>query len=138
MTKISNGQQMLLNEALRLQDPEGKDIKWEKNEEGTVYTAPAYEEKPTEDKSGKKLAGTRQIYRLDVMPQIATVSVVQQVIDPEGTKKKTGEDARPKTVEEANASLAQGTGTAVGKTTTAEALKEADEENNKKHYKTNK
>jgi hypothetical protein len=135
MTKIANGQQMLLPEALRLQDANGEDIKWEKSEDGNSYTS-TYEEKPTADASGKKLAGTKYTYRLDVQPQIATVSVVQQVIDPEGTKKKTGEDARPKTIEEANASLAQGTGTAVGKTTTTEALKAADEEeNNKKYHK---
>jgi len=123
---------MLLPEALRLQDPSGKDIKWEKNEDGTIYTAPVYEEKPTEDSSGKKLPGQRQIYRIDVLPQIANVSVVQQTIEPEGTKKKTGEDARPKTVEEATASLATGEGSKadVGKTVAAD-----EDKNNKSYHK---
>jgi hypothetical protein len=110
MARIENGRQMLLPEALLLSDPSGEVIKWEKSEDGLSYTS-TYEQKPTADASGKKLAGSKFTYRLDVLPQIANVTVFEQVIEPEGTKKKTGEDARPKTVEEATASLATGTTT---------------------------
>jgi hypothetical protein len=118
MARIENGRQMLLPEALLLSDPSGEVIKWEKSEDGLSYTA-TYEQKPTADASGKKLAGAKSTYRLDVLPQIANVTVFEQVIEPEGTKKKTGEDARPKTVEEATASLAQGGKAETGKTAAA-------------------
>jgi hypothetical protein len=121
MARIENGRQMLLPEALLLQNPDNEDIKWEKSEDGTSYTS-SFEVKPTTDASGKKLDGYKYTYRIDVLPQIANVTVSEVVIDAEPKKKGGEEDERPKTVEEATASLAQGTGIAeTAKTTTAES-----------------
>jgi hypothetical protein len=85
MARIENGRQMLLPEALLLQNPDGEDIKWEKNEDGTSYTS-SFEVKPTTDASGKKLAGYKYAYRIDILPQIANVSVTETIVDPEAKK----------------------------------------------------
>jgi hypothetical protein len=82
MARIENGRQMLLPEALLLQNPDGEDIKWEKSEDGNSYTS-SFEVKPTTDASGKKLDGYKYAYRIDVLPQIANVTVTEEIIDPE-------------------------------------------------------
>jgi hypothetical protein len=79
MSKASNGQQMLLSEALLLLDKNGEPIKFDKNDDGT-YTG-TLEEKGTTDQNGKKLPGNKYTYRIDVQPQIANVSVVEEVVE---------------------------------------------------------
>lgn len=78
MSKASNGSQMLKDEALLLLDKNGEPIKWEENKDDGSYSA-KLEEKGTTDVNGKKLPGHTYIYRIDPIPQLVNVSVVEEV-----------------------------------------------------------
>ena len=81
MSKASNGQQMLLDEALKLLDVDGEPIKWEKQEDGN-YTSKV-EKKGTKVKDAegkdKELPGNTYIYSITLTPQIVNVGVIEQV-----------------------------------------------------------
>jgi hypothetical protein len=80
MSKAAQGQQMQLQEALKLLDKNGEPIKWDKQEDGS-YTA-KLEEKGTKDVNGKELPGATYIYSITPQTTIVDVGVVEVV---EGT-----------------------------------------------------
>ena len=81
MSKATNGQQMQLEQALRLLDVDGEPIKWEKAEDGS-YSAKV-EKKGTKVKDAegkdKELPGNTYIYSITLTPQIVNVGVIEHV-----------------------------------------------------------
>jgi len=88
--KASDGQVMTLKEALTLEDKDGEQIKWKKQDDGT-YT---YEKEVKPSKLGdKEIPGHLYIYSVQPATQMATVSVHQRVVTKEDLKEqKKAED----------------------------------------------
>jgi len=89
--KASDGQVMTLKEALTLEDKNGEQIKWKKNEDDGTYS---YEQEEKPSKVGdKELPGHTYIYTVQPAPQMATVSVVKRIVTKDDLKEqKKAED----------------------------------------------
>ena len=89
--KASDGQVMTLKEALTLEDKNGEQIKWKKDEDDGSYSF-QLEEKPSK-LGDKELPGHIYIYTVQPAPQMATVSVIERVVTKDDLKEqKKAED----------------------------------------------
>jgi len=89
--KASDGQVMTLKEALTLEDKNGEQIKWKKDEDDGTYSF-ELEEKPSK-LGDKELPGHLYIYTVQPAPQMATVSVIERVVTKDDLKEqKKAED----------------------------------------------
>ena len=89
--KASDGQVMTLKEALTLEDKDGEQIKWKKNEDDGTYSF-EQEEKPSKV-GDKEVPGHTYIYTVQPAPQMATVSVVKRIVTKDDLKEqKKAED----------------------------------------------
>jgi len=88
--KASDGQVMTLKEALTLEDKNGEQIKWKKEDDGTY----SFEQEEKPSKIGdKEVAGHTYIYSVQPAPQMATVSVVKRIVTKDDLKEqKKAED----------------------------------------------
>jgi hypothetical protein len=77
MAQIAQGQVMPLSDAMRLEDHNGKAIKWKEQKDGT-FTAKA-NIKSHKDDNGKELPGYRYDYILQPDPIVVTISVTETV-----------------------------------------------------------
>ena len=81
MSKAANGQQMQLQEALKLLDVDGEPIKWQKAEDGSYSGVKEKKGTKVKDAEGKdkELPGATYIYSITPQTTIVDVGVVEQV-----------------------------------------------------------
>ena len=96
MSKATNGQQMQLEQALRLLDIDGEPIKWEKAEDGSYGARKEKKGAKVKDAEGKdkQLPGNIYIYSITPQTTIVDVGVIEHV---EGSPEEgplTGDEAK--------------------------------------------